>query len=109
MKEDGRRQKPVGSRQTAGGRKSSSRLIARVVVFVFLLTASCTCLLPTAYGQLVPKGNSPLYSSRPYEPRAPSGLPKALNAVGIDQKLNEELPLDLEFRNEKGENVKLGS
>jgi protein SCO1/2 len=72
-----------------------------------LLTAHCSLL--TAYGQLVPKANSPLYSSRPYEPRAPSGLPKALTGVGIDQKLNEQLPLDLVFRNETGEDVKLGS
>ena len=43
--------------------------------------------LATASAQ-VPQGNSPLYSSRPYEARAPSGLPKALNGVGIDQKLN---------------------
>jgi len=35
-------------------------------------------------------------------------LPKALNGVGIDQKLNEQLPLDLVFRNENGESVKLG-
>jgi protein SCO1/2 len=31
-----------------------------------------------------------------------------LDEVGIDQKLNEQLPLDLSFRNEKGETVKLG-
>jgi protein SCO1/2 len=31
-----------------------------------------------------------------------------LEGVGIDQKLNEQLPLDLVFRNEKGESVKLG-
>ena len=57
---------------------------------------------------MIPKGNSPLYSSRPYEPRAPSGLPKALNGVGIDQKLNEQLPLELAFTDEKGATVKLG-
>ena len=57
----------------------------------------------------VPKAGSPLYNSRPYSPPAPSGLPKALDEVGIDQKLHEQLPLDLEFRNEKGEAVKLGS
>jgi protein SCO1/2 len=56
----------------------------------------------------VPKGGSPLYNSRPYSPSTPSGLPKALSHVGIDQKLNEQLPLDLEFRNESGEVVKLG-
>jgi protein SCO1/2 len=35
-------------------------------------------------------------------------LPKALNGVGIDQKLNDQLPLDLVFKNEQGQNVKLG-
>ena len=55
----------------------------------------------------VPKGNSPLYNSRPYSPSAPIGLPKALSDVGIDQKLNEQLPLELEFRNESGGVVKL--
>ena len=71
-----------------------------------LLTAHCS--LPTAHAQIVPKGNSPLYSSRPYEARAPSGLPSALKSVGIDQKLNEQLPLELEFTDEKGAKVKLG-
>lgn len=77
-----------------------------------LLTAFClllpaSWLLPPAHGQ-VPQGNSPLYSSRPYEARAPSGLPKALTDVRIDQKLDAQLPLDLVFRNENGENVRLG-
>jgi protein SCO1/2 len=64
----------------------------------------------TASAQMgVPKAGSPLYNSRPYSAPAPSGLPKALNDVGIDQKLHEQLPLDLEFRNESGEVVKLGS
>jgi protein SCO1 len=101
--------KTDGRRHTADGRKIRSRSVARAVVIVFLLTASCACLLPSAYGQLVPKANSPLYSSRPYEPSAPSGLPRALTDVGIDQKLNEQLPLDLVFRNENGEEVRLGS
>jgi protein SCO1/2 len=82
---------------------------ARCVPTIFLLLLTAHCSLLTAYGQLVPKANSPLYSSRPYEPRAPSGLPRALTDVGIDQKLNEQLPLDLVFRNENGEDVKLGS
>ncbi len=33
---------------------------------------------------------------------------RAFNEVGIDQKLNEQLPLDLTFRNERGETVRLG-
>ena len=86
---------------------ASPRLRVFFVVLGLLLTASC--LLPPAFAQLgASQGNSPLYSSRPYAARAPSGLPKALLGVGIDQKLNEQLPLDLVFRNESGASVKLG-
>ena len=82
----------------------------------YWLLLSCLCLsvtlhcsMLTASAQMgVPKGGSPLYNSRPYTPSTPSGLPKALNDVGIDQKLNEQLLLDLEFRSENGEAVKLG-
>jgi protein SCO1 len=77
------------------------------ILCLLLLTAHCSLL--TAHGQFSQtQGNSPLYSARPYQARAPSGLPKALNGVGIDQKLNEQLPLDLMFTDEKGERVKLG-
>ena len=34
---------------------------------------------------------------------------RAFTEVGIDQKLNEQVPLDLKFRNEKGETVTLDS
>lgn len=82
---------------------------------------SAYCLLPSAFCLVLiafcsptlaqlgnPQGNSPLYSSRPYSPTAPSGLPTALAGVGIDQKLNEQLPLDAVFRDEEGTEVKLG-
>ncbi|MFN2515491.1 MAG: SCO family protein [Pyrinomonadaceae bacterium] len=109
---------PVSRRLTAlhGGKAAS--LITRffsllptahclLPTILLLLTAHCSLL--TVYGQFSQtQGNSPLYSSRPYEARAPSGLPKALNDVGIDQRLNEQLPLDLVFRNENGELVRLG-
>ena len=97
--------KTDGRRQTADGRGSGFR----AAFIVLLAFCSCFLLLPTAYAQFSQtKGNSPLYSSRPYQPRAPVGLPKALNGVGIDQKLNEQLPLDLVLKNENGESVKLG-
>lgn len=76
-----------------------------------IVTAACLLLLAcgNAFGQLgASQGNSPLYSSRPYEPRAPSGLPPALNGVRIDQKLNSQLPLDLSFRDEEGKQIRLG-
>jgi protein SCO1/2 len=98
----------VGSEQCAG--RSVGRLLPTahcplLTILLLLLTAHCSLLTIPAQ---VPQGNSPLYSSRPYEARAPSGLPNALNGVGIEQKLNEQLPLDLVLRNENGETVKLG-
>jgi len=37
-----------------------------------------------------------------------SQLPEPVRNVGIDQRLNEQLPLDLEFRNEEGRAVTMG-
>ncbi len=57
-------------------------------------------------------------SAQPGYPSAPSGAkprstpasqrPAILDKVGIDQRLNERLPLDLEFRDETGKSVRLG-
>lgn len=88
---------------------SRARVPASAFLRIFCLLLTAHCALLTAFAQFSQtQGNSPLYSSRPYEARAPSGLPKALSSVGIDQKLNEQLPLDLMFTDEKGEHVKLG-
>ncbi len=35
-------------------------------------------------------------------------LPPLLQGIGIDQKLNEQIPLDLQFRDEAGKTVRLG-
>jgi len=88
---------------TAARRIPSAYLLSSVLV---LLTAHCTPL--TAQGQLVPKPNSPLYGARTETAPVTNGLPKALREVGIDQHLNEQLPLDLAFRDEQGQTVKLG-
>ncbi len=37
-----------------------------------------------------------------------NAVPVALQNIGIDQKLNEQLPLDTTFRDEEGRDVKLG-
>ena len=66
---------------------------------------------PSALAQIPrqPGPSSPLYGARTAEPGSPStGLPTALRDVGIDQKLDQQLPLDLVFRNESGQEVKLG-
>jgi len=79
-----------------------------------LTVIATLCLLfviPTStQGQMgVPQGGSPLYSSKPFEPSAPTGLPAALKDVGIDQKLNQPLPADAVFKDETGAEVKLGN
>ena len=51
--------------------------------------------------------SSPLYGPRPELGSTDNGLPAALNNVGIDQKLNEQVPLDLVFRDEDGREVRL--
>jgi protein SCO1 len=55
--------------------------------------------------------NSPLYSPKTYDPATtePNGLPSALQTVGIEQKLGEQLPLDTVFKDENGDPVKLGN
>lgn len=94
----------------AEGRKKDQS-IARVG-FVLLPTAVCLLLtvfsLPAFSQPGGPGPSSPLYGARPQSGPVSSGLPKALREVKIDQKLNEQLPLDLVFRNEQGEQVKLG-
>ena len=52
------------------------------------------------------QGNSP--GVRP-DPTMPSSqVPNALSKVSFEQRLNEQLPLDVEFKDENGRTVKLG-
>jgi protein SCO1/2 len=72
-----------------------------------LLTAHCSLL--TAFSQPgVPQPNSPLYGGGLNQGQTATGLPPALKKVGIDQKLNDQLPLDAVFKDEQGNQVRLG-
>ncbi len=53
---------------------------------------------------------SPLYSPKTYDPSrsGANGIPAPLKKVGIDQKLNGQVPLDAVFKDENGKQVKLG-
>ena len=62
----------------------------------------------SAFAQAPPGPSSPLYGARPESGNPATGLPKALNDVRIEQKLDQQLPLDLVFRDESGQQVKLG-
>ena len=71
-----------------------------------LLILICVC---PAFAQLRQPGpSSPLYGARPSAGTSSTGLPTALRDVRIEQKLNQQLPLDLVFRDESGQDVKLG-
>jgi protein SCO1 len=81
------------------------------LIKIVCLTVAAYCLLPTAYcfGQPgVPMPNSPLYGGGTNSGQASAGLPPALKKVGIDQKLNEPVPLDAVFKDEMGRDVRLG-
>lgn len=62
----------------------------------------------SALGQAPPGPSSPLYGARPESGNPSTGLPAALKEVRIEQKLGNQLPLDLVFRDEAGQQVKLG-
>lgn len=96
-------QRTEGSRQKAEGKKRGT-IIWRFVLFCLLLSAYC--LLAHAQPG-VPQPNSPLYGARPESGPVSTGLPKALKNVGIDQRLNEQIPLDAVFKDEQGHEVRL--
>jgi protein SCO1/2 len=77
----------------------------QVFLYCLLLTACC----PLLFGQgRLYNGTSPLYSPRPELGQTENGLPVALREVGIEQRLNERVPLDLKFRDDAGREVTLG-
>jgi protein SCO1/2 len=75
-----------------------------------LLIVFCLLVLSSpVWAQKPPGPSSPLYGARTAESGSPStGLPSALRDVRIEQKLDQQLPLDLVFRDESGQEVKLG-
>lgn len=96
--------------ETIPGRRATW---GRPVTYWLWRWLACCLLLalfgPQALAQMGQnKSNSPLYGPRPELGSGDNGLPKALDDVGIDQRLNEQVPLDLPFRDENGGAVKLG-
>jgi protein SCO1/2 len=68
---------------------------------VFLIASS------SAFAQAPPGPSSSLYGARPETGNPSTGLPAALQDVRIEQKLDQQLPLHLVFRDEAGQQVKL--
>ena len=98
-----------GRGEFSGAWRRFSRRVSpspRLRVMFLLLAAHCSLLTASAQPGM-PQPNSPLYGARPATGQVATGLPNALKKVGIDQKLNEQIPLDAVFKDEQGREVKL--
>ena len=62
------------------------------------LAIGVLCAAAPAYAQ---------YAAGPQRPNAVSQKPEVLKKVGIDQRIGQQLPLDLTFKNEVGRDVRL--
>ena len=80
--------------------KASGKVLLVIVWFTIAV-----CSVPA---QAPPGPSSPLYGARTESGSSSTGLPEALREVRIEQKLDQQLPLDLTFRDENGNDVKLG-
>lgn len=78
-----------------------------------LLASLCVLIFSASHAAVAQKNehyNSPLYSPRKYDPtqETSNGIPRTLKKVGIEQKLNNRLPLEAEFTDADGRRVQLG-
>lgn len=93
-------------------RKSNLFSIRKFYTFRFTLSilfVLCSFALNIS-AQQVQHYNSPLYSPKNYDPNnagTSNGMPEIMKKIGIEQRLNEQIPLDTEFKNEEGKTVKL--
>jgi protein SCO1/2 len=93
--------KSIRGRALWHSRTSRSRLAGLLLLFA-------SCLLPLAF-RMDAYGQGGWTANGPGEPTPPSGgRPRALDEVNIEQRLNGQVPLDLTFRDESGEAVRLG-
>ena len=94
-------------------RQIKIRTLAKAVLIALVFTADCSLLTADCLAQAgKPHYKSPLYSPRGYEEskaaETVNGIPEVLKKVGIEQKLNAQLPLDAKFFDENGQEVELG-
>ena len=86
--------------------RSSLKILFVRKVFARRAAAAFGLLLLTAFCS--PPNVSAQYAQPPVGPVPTGNSTQILKKVGIDQKLNNQLPLDLKFRDEYGRDVRLG-
>ena len=74
-------------------------MLTRWVVMAVFLLLTAHCSLLTAFAQ---------YAQPPVGPMPTGKSDEVLKQVGIEQRLNNQIPLDLTFRDETGREVRLG-
>ncbi|OLE53428.1 MAG: hypothetical protein AUG51_13465 [Acidobacteria bacterium 13_1_20CM_3_53_8] len=85
---------------------TAARALKRAASALFFFTF---CLLPFSFCLSQPNVPVPQYAPmKNTGTPQPNGVPAALQNVGIDQKLNSKVPLDLVFTDEQGRAVQLG-
>jgi protein SCO1/2 len=98
-------QRDEDSRRCEQNRRVPASPHLRVSGFMFMLFVSLSMSVAAQPG--VPSVGSPLYGQRPDIGEPSSGLPPMLQKVSLEQRLNEQLPLELVFHDEIGREVKL--
>lgn len=89
--------------------KKSSALNAVLLLAVFMVLS--LSMFVSVSAQQVEHYGSPLYSPRKYDPSqsvSSSGLPSALKNIGIEQKLDGQVPFDAVFTDADGRQVRFG-
>lgn len=89
---------------------AGSAAVRSIWLKIFVISVFAAFLAPEVPAQKPEHYQSPLYSPRKYEPGQSlgNGIPEPLKKVGIEQKLNGQLPLDAVFKDEDGKKVTLG-
>jgi protein SCO1 len=100
-----------GKRQMADGRKNNLKfalchLLFKIVFTPFRKSKRQSCLQEVCFIiVLAAYGAAPV---RAQGSKSSSVRPTVLRNVGIDQKLNQQIPLDIEFHDETGKAIRLG-
>jgi len=89
--------------------KRNSAAVKVLTLKLFVSLCILGIFTGSAIAQKTEHYNSPLYSPRKYDPNTTSsnGIPEPLKKVGIEQKLNSQLPLDAKFKDATGKMVSL--
>jgi protein SCO1/2 len=88
------------------GSPEGLRYVLKMFTFVSFVTFVSSVLPPQAAGQMATAPGAAGYKQ---ETRMPSSaLPEPLRAIGFDQNIDQQVPLDTVFRDESGAAVRLG-